>query len=642
MSDATYATGADNPLPRERSRIFRMFTELRLKNFKSIREGRVPLHPLTVIVGANSSGKSTVLQAILALAQTAKSEVGTDRISLNGEYVRLGEFREVQSFGTDVSRGISIGLSAEVSQNAPGMRTSRDASQRHSSKLVWDSSFTVPSDPSKGYGLLRNVELRLDDDEAGPKFSLEIASIRQSSEEESETRLDNPFGQLRGPLLEVDGRLNEYQRYESHSIHSVRFWAGIPEKIIVELDRFKLYAQEWWDAWLREHQEEYDAIRREMQRSGQARPEKTETWAKRIAAVTTAAKQIKLLEKSPNGDQAETGLSDQSLLEREVIRQEFLIAVRQCKPAQRKRILWSMSFLGERGFQEHLRKELEHLPSLDTPARAQIGGELGSLFESSSRYLRLGLRAIKYLGPLREAPKALYDPSPDRFDIGTRGEYAAAVLDAHSRDSIPCPLPTGGVQNMELGAALNIWLSELGLADKAQAKDLGRLGMSLSIAPRGMDKFVDLTAVGVGISQVIPVVLLCLWSKPRSLILIEQPELHLHPAMQLKLADFLLASIRSGRQIVIETHSEHLINRLRRRVADDTTNTLSQSIGLLFAEQKDGISQYRATNISDSGGLSQGWPEGFLDVGSNEATEFISEALQRRRQATTATDLGKK
>lgn len=195
---------------------------------------------------------------------------------------------------------------------------------------------------------------------------------------------------------------------------------------------------------------------------------------------------------------------------------------------------------------------------------------------------------------------------------------------------------------MELGAALNIWLSELGLADKAQAKDLGRLGMSLSIAPRGMDKFVDLTAVGVGISQVIPVVLLCLWSKPRSLILIEQPELHLHPAMQLKLADFLLASIRSGRQIVIETHSEHLINRLRRRVADDTTNTLSQSIGLLFAEQKDGISQYRATNISDSGGLSQGWPEGFLDVGSNEATEFISEALQRRRQATTTTDLGKK
>jgi len=123
---------------------------------------------------------------------------------------------------------------------------------------------------------------------------------------------------------------------------------------------------------------------------------------------------------------------------------------------------------------------------------------------------------------------------------------------------------------------------------------------------------------------------------------LEQPELHLHPAMQLKLADFLLACSRSGQQIIVETHSEHLVNRLRRRVANDSTRTLSRSIGLLFAEQKNGVSQYRATTISESGGLSQGWPEGFLDVGSNEATEFISEALRRRKQAAVTPEPGKK
>jgi predicted ATPase len=145
---------------------------------------------------------------------------------------------------------------------------------------------------------------------------------------------------------------------------------------------------------------------------------------------------------------------------------------------------------------------------------------------------------------------------------------------------------------------------------------------------------IDLTSLGVGVSQVLPVILLCLLSRAASVILLEQPELHLHPAIQLKLADFLLACSRGGQQIIVETHSEHLVNRLRRRVADDSSNTLSRSIGLLFAEQKDGLSRYRATTINQFGGLSQGWPEGFLDVGSNEASEFLEEALERRRQAS--------
>ena len=639
MSEPQIAPQPSNQATRERSPIF---TELRLENFKSIRQARIPLHPLTVIVGANSSGKSTVLQALLALAQTVKGEVGTDRIAFNGEYVQLGEFREVQSFGSEVTSGISIGLSAEVNRNTPRIRASRDSGRGRQSNLVWDAHFAIPSDPSKGYGLLRNVELRLMDNETESRFSLEIASIKQHSQEDGDTRLDEPLAAFRGPMLEVDGRLNEYQPYQPHILHSVRFWAGIPEKVIVEFDRFKLYAQAWWDAWLREHQDVYETTRRQIQRSSESTSKTAAPWSQRIAAVSAAAKQIESLEKNLDSDQAKTEQSDQLVLDPSEIRREILMSVRGFSKKQSERILWSMAFLGEREFREHLRKQLRQLPSMDVPVRTELGGELGTLVGDTSRYLRFALRAIKYLGPLREAPGALYDPTPVRFDIGTRGEYAAAVLDAHSRDRINCPLPDGGVQQMELGAALNMWLSELGLAERAHARDLGRLGMSLSVTPRGADRFVDLTAVGVGVSQVMPVILLCLWSRPNSLILIEQPELHLHPAMQLKLADFLLACTRSGRQIIVETHSEHLVNRLRRRVANDSTRTLSRSIGLLFAEQKNGVSQYRATAISDSGGLSQGWPEGFLDVGSNEATEFISEALQRRRQAAETPDPGKK
>jgi predicted ATPase len=143
---------------------------------------------------------------------------------------------------------------------------------------------------------------------------------------------------------------------------------------------------------------------------------------------------------------------------------------------------------------------------------------------------------------------------------------------------------------------------------------------------------IDLTSVGVGVSQVLPVILLCLKSMPNAVILLEQPELHLHPAMQLKLADFLLACTQTGRQIIVETHSEHLVNRLRRRVAEDQTASLHEHIGLLFAEQSNGVSRYQPTTINRLGGLSGDWPSGFLDIGADEAGEFLLGAMRRRQE----------
>jgi len=516
----------------------------------------------------------------------------------------------------------------------PRVRAALGSRRENASKLTWDASFAAPADVTNGYALLQSVELGLSDGENEPRFTFEVASVRQRSKQDGDSRPDDPLPSLRGPMLEVDGRLVEYQPYQPQTLHSVRFWAGIPEKVLVQIDRFKLYAQAWWDTWSREFDEMYEQTRDELRRN-QDLQSKSIGGQQRLAAVLEAAKEIKAIDAQFMESESSSFEVPEDTLDPVAIRREFFENARRHNQAKRLRVIRSMVLLGEREFQTRLREKLQGMASLDVSARADVGGQLGSALGNTSSYLRVALRAIKYLGPLREAPRALYDPSPDRLDIGSRGEYAAAVLDAHSRDRIPCPLPAGGVQQMELGVALNLWLSELGLADKAQAKDLGRLGMSLSVEPKGLKRLVDLTAVGVGVSQVMPVVLLCLWSRPNSLILLEQPELHLHPAMQLKLADFLLACSRSNRQIIIETHSEHLVNRLRRRVADDKANSLSRSIGLLFAEQAEGISRYRATTINQLGGLSQGWPEGFLDVGSNEASAFLAEALERRRQAVS-------
>ena len=80
---------------------------------------------------------------------------------------------------------------------------------------------------------------------------------------------------------------------------------------------------------------------------------------------------------------------------------------------------------------------------------------------------------------------------------------------------------------------------------------------------------VTIADVGFGVSQLLPILVLGIRSDESSLLLLEQPEIHLHPKLQANLADFLLTLAEQGRRLIVETHSDHFINRLRRRIAED-------------------------------------------------------------------------
>ena len=203
----------------------------------------------------------------------------------------------------------------------------------------------------------------------------------------------------------------------------------------------------------------------------------------------------------------------------------------------------------------------------------------------------------------------------------------------HKRSALcSCRRPRGHGERCRLDAALNYWLREFDLAENARSEDRGRIGIGLSVTPKGLEREVDLTSVGVGVSQVLPVILLCLLAEPGTLVVLEQPELHLHPRLQQDLADFLLACSRSGRQIVLETHSEHLVNRLRYRIAQDESDEAHALVGLVFAENDDGITRYREPEINVYGGLGEDWPAGFLDLTAREAQELVRESLAKRQR----------
>jgi predicted ATPase len=144
--------------------------------------------------------------------------------------------------------------------------------------------------------------------------------------------------------------------------------------------------------------------------------------------------------------------------------------------------------------------------------------------------------------------------------------------------------------------------------------------------------------VGFGVSQVLPIILQCILAEPDSTIIIEQPELHLHPKMQSRLADFFLAMSLLGKQIIIETHSEYIIDKLRLRIVQAPLKTpINDKIAIYFAEKKDGNSEFRRIHINEYSVVSE-WPEGFFEESMQIAREILFSARQKEKESGASED----
>jgi predicted ATPase len=249
---------------------------------------------------------------------------------------------------------------------------------------------------------------------------------------------------------------------------------------------------------------------------------------------------------------------------------------------------------------------------------------------------------VKYLGPLRDDPKPLYpitnNSSP--FDIGIKGEFTASVMDIFKNNKVDFISPkhfsdakiTKEIESVSLEIAVSEWLRYLDIAHSTSSKDLGKLGheLKVTLSPQGQGQ--DLTHVGVGVSQVLPILVMCLISKEDDLLILEQPELHLHPKVQTRLADFFLSVMLTGKQCIIETHSEYLINRIRYRAATEREgNKVTDNLRIYFTNKVDNKTVFNNVTVNEYGAILD-WPDGFFDQSQREAEEILREALRKKEE----------
>lgn len=631
-----------------------MIAKWKIFNFKSIREEtELNLGPLTIFAGANSSGKSTFIQSVLLVAQTLAHKIGSRSVVLNGALTSLGQFDDLKS-NDGASDQITIKCTCRPfpdqdaaigrrSQFAPRGAIYYGSRSNQLQEIACEISFDA--DASSSQRDLFQIQPRLfatqlscvsrDEDNVDQKADISIHHATKTISEiegaDSSSEIDDQLRISLAYAVELDdGSMAEVKDdFRSAKPIGCMLRHFLPERIVYAIDTIE---------------EDANAITMALQDDGRraigVRPMRREILLSEeiIAVLREVLKgtidfdqtfKDKYWKKSLCGSEADT-LTCRSWYER-------LRGLPRDERLKVQQVLRECEDLFDRIHAALKATKVErpepHAFIQDRPPRliTEATWYLDNFFASS----------LKYLGPLRDAPKPLYPlaPAADPHDVGLRGEHIASILELQKNKKIryipsanfKAPVIDRKTVTRTLEAAVIDWLQYLGVASSVKSRDQGKLGHELKVGLANSDSMHDLTHVGVGVSQVLPILVMCLLADTDSTLVFEQPELHLHPKVQTLLGDFFLSMALCNKQCIVETHSEYLIDRLRFRIAAATPEKeLNSLTKIYFVEKPSQSSIFREVVINEYGAISD-WPEGFFDQSQQQAEKILEAAAMKRK-----------
>lgn len=567
-----------------------------LGNYKSIEQSpSIDLEGLTLVLGPNSSGKTNMLESLVLLKQSL--DQGDVSLTPNGEYVDLGEYRDIVHM--------------------------KDSTKRIKYK------FTFQRDSTQG-----------DDD----------------------VRFECPICH------------REYQRYKGHYTNHLadehpQFWKYCDEQYGHEVKKYEdfLISDTSIEIFYRYDEDVKSNMLDELVFTNLPPSRGLFLSELRIKATEhgfdiTASDiegrhvfKIPLIEEKLNIDYPDE-LSDILGIIRTAVRFYFAQHGPEGKYIQ---TMHSGGQVGENEVFPEIYKESEKIDemyeatlrekedSIDDYKESRLKLAVGLLarFNSIMRVQRTPVDMLNetldemvHVGPLRRNPQRVY------FGRGMRPGQLYSQGE-NFEDMIFKAQQSG---KSELIGRTNEWLSECGFDVQLGISEVG-FGDLYQLVVKENGLSVNLADSGFGLSQTLPIIVRAVnmglkkergqeaskripWSSPRfraaqirPIMLIEQPEIHLNPRIEADIGDFFINIVKSDIDLLIETHSEHLLNRVQRRVADGTIED-EDRISIYFVEKPEDKSKIREITM-DSSGRFEDWPSGFFQDDFEEAVEILKESL---------------
>ena len=299
-----------------------------------------------------------------------------------------------------------------------------------------------------------------------------------------------------------------------------------------------------------------------------------------------------------------------------------------------------------RGNPDYLKRVQGRAWPLPPPAKCYgFPDEVLAYYQNAEFVLDLELELEKqfgdrlfYLGPLRSYPERQYTWQGSRpTDVGRTGDRAIDALLASRKAG-----RTTTRKRNRLGRATKwitveehvaAWLKDLDLLHAFEVKriapDADIYRVEVKRAPDAAP--VLLTDIGFGVSQILPVLVLLAYAPEGSTVLLEQPEIHLHPAVQAGLADVIIETAEARRvQVVVESHSEYLLRRLQRRVAEGGIG--HENVALYFCDHDGHESRIERLQLNLLGEI-ENWPAHFFGDPLGETAAIVEAGIRRKREA---------
>lgn len=622
-----------------------MIKAWKISKFKSIsKDVTLDFAPLTILVGANSSGKSSIIQTILLVKQTLQYGPADRPLLLNGPLLRLGNFYDVKN-ALSAARSFSLSFIVEF-QNDEHSTQPINAFYRKSKRLESVScALTVGLDARKTADEINLLQ---------PFLRSSRVSIIYYTQGDERQSISSYVNRARVRDANQDSIWDsEYDPHASHQVTSVRVMNAteqFKEELAQGRPDVRLHGAYPNYLFPTRFLVSYDESKHQSKLAGEQLIHPTSSM---LRSTSLAWPRLLPIVKDESLKWLSENNEDTNLLsevENSNSVSELALALYPVTHTSErtKGLLSAAMTIGSS--RSSLSKEADALRDrVELRVRKELGTQRGLdiagpavLQQSADELKDFFISRVRYLGPLREAPKPLYplEALADPTDVGYRGEHTAAVLDLNKNSEVNyLPPPRSGSSfsgepiRASLQNAVVDWLSYMEIISGIETSDRGKFGRELQVRMADVPKKHDLTNVGVGVSQVLPIVVLCLLASRRSVIILEQPELHLHPLVQARLGDFLLSMSALDKQCLVGTHSGHLILRLRRRVAESNSQNddkLASRIKLFYVERRSGRSAVREASISKFGAL-QNWPAGFLDSAQSEVERILMAGSQKRR-----------